>query len=322
MSNKVNWLRVAVVYIGTMVGAGFATGQEVQLYFDSTDVFTIIVASVTAGLLCSLMLYAGKRRVLNEKFESILGGIFAVSGMLTVGIMLSAIKEITHSPFIVLISLVVCMIISVFGNKAMKIFNIIAVPVIIVAVFVVSIINKGKIEGNFLFFRGFSYSCMNIFFESALMYREGKEMTIKDISLCGVAVAVGLNILIVCMRKACVPIHEIMPFLVSSKAHGLGWLAYIVIIFAIYSTMVNCLEISLDFGKMHFDKTIVYAFIFVLCFLISVFPFDSMVSAIYPFFSYFGIGLGVLIVVLLFKERLKRTAKPEKLNKLVLNKKK
>lgn len=322
MRNKANWLRVAVVYIGTMVGAGFATGQEVQLYFDSTDIFTIIVASITAGLLCSLMLYAGKRRVLNEKSKLILGGIFAISGLVTVGIMLSAIKEITNSPFIVLISIVVCMVISVFGNKAMKIFNIITVPVIIVAVFVVSIINNGKIEGNFMLFRGFAYSCMNIFFESALMYREGDEMSFKDISFCGVAVTIGLSILIICMRKACLPINEIMPFLVSSKAHGLGWLAYIVIIFAIYSTMVNCLEISLGFGKRYFDKTIVYAFIFVLCILISVFPFDSMVSAIYPFFSYFGIGLGVIIVVLLFKERLKRTKKQKKLNKLVLNKKK
>lgn len=322
MKNRANWLRVALVYIGTMVGAGFATGQEVQLYFDSSDIFTIIISAVTSGALCSLMLYAGKKRLLNERSELILGGVFAISGLVTVGIMLSAIQEITHSPFIVLVSLVACMLISVFGNKSMKIFNVIAVPVIIISVLVVSIINNGKIEGNFLFFKGFGYSCMNIFFESALMYREGNEMSRKEILLCGLAVSVGIGVLIICMRKACLPIREVMPFLVSSKSHGFGWLAYIVIILAIYSTIVNCLEISNGFGKRYFDNKTVYAFTFVFCFLISVFPFDSMVTTIYPFFSYFGIALGVLILLLLLKKCAKNVKKEEKLKKLVLNKKK
>ncbi len=322
MKNRANWLRVALVYIGTMVGAGFATGQEVQLYFDSSDIFTILISAVTAGGLCSLMLYAGKKRLLNEKSELILGGVFAISGLVTVGIMLSAIQEIAHSPFIVLISLTACMLISVFGNRAMKIFNVIAVAMIIIAVLAVAIINNGKIEGNFLFLKGFGYSCMNIFFESALMYREGREMSGKDISLCGLAVSVGIGVLIICMRKACLPISDVMPFLVSSNAHGLGWLAYIVIILAIYSTMVNCLEISNEFGKRYFDNKTVYAFTFVFCFLISVFPFDSMVTTVYPFFSYFGIVLGISTVLLLLKRGAKNVRIQKKLKKLALNKKK
>lgn len=298
-------LKVAFVYIGTMVGAGFATGQEIQLYFLSTDILTLVVSSIFTGLFCVLMLVSGQKQIFNEKAKKIINGIFALSGIITVGIMLSGIKEIVKSPYILLLSLFVCMVVAVFGNRAMKAFNVICVPLIIIAVFVTAIVNNGKIVGSFKIFNGLGYSAMNVFFESALMYREGENMTKSEISLAGVFVSILIFTLIFCMRKACAPIVGVMPYIEASRSNGLGWVALIVVILAIYSTIVNCLEVTFDYAKKHFEKTLVYTFVFIASLFISVFPFDLLIAKIYPIFSYLGIILNIFTFVLLLTKLIK-----------------
>ena len=39
-------LRVAALFVGSVVGAGFATGQEVQLFFGGDGVTSLFVASL------------------------------------------------------------------------------------------------------------------------------------------------------------------------------------------------------------------------------------------------------------------------------------
>ena len=299
MKKIIKALKVALVYVGTMVGAGFATGQEIQLYFYNTDVFTIIVSSLTTGAFCILMLFSGQKRILNEKSKIVVDLIFAVSGIITTGIMLSGIKSITQSPFIVLISVSVCILVAVFGNKAMKIFNAVAVPLIIVSVLTTAFVNGGVVRGEFKPFNAISYSAMNVFFESVIMYGEGEKMNGKEILITGAIVSVVIFVLVYSMRSACAPLKSVMPYLASSRINGLSWLSYLVVILAIYSTIVNCIEVTIRFGRRYFEQSLVYAFIFLSSYIISVFSFDIMIEKIYPIFGYMGIAFDIYLLILL-----------------------
>lgn len=307
-------LKVALVYVGTMVGAGFATGQEIQLYFYRTDVWTILLSSIITGLFCLLMLFSGKNQTLSPKCKKIVDCIFALSGIVTSGIMLSGIKSITNSPFIVLISISVCMLIAIFGNKAMKVFNAVAVPLIIVAVLVTAFVNKGAVSGTFDFSNALLYSAMNVFFESAIMYREGEKMDKKEILMTGAIVSSVIFVLVYAMMSACTPEKSVMPYLLSAHRNGLGWLAYLVVILAIYSTIVNCLELSIRFGRQYMDKWTVYEFVFLSSFIVSVFSFETLIEKIYPIFGYSGIVFDIYLVILLII-RLIKSRRPKRIRR-------
>ena len=53
-------LQVCFIYIGAIIGAGFATGREIMLYFGGSGMFSGIVAGVLMGALCGAFLLAAK----------------------------------------------------------------------------------------------------------------------------------------------------------------------------------------------------------------------------------------------------------------------
>ena len=42
-------LQVCFIYIGAIIGAGFATGREIMLYFGGSGMFSGIVAGILMG---------------------------------------------------------------------------------------------------------------------------------------------------------------------------------------------------------------------------------------------------------------------------------
>lgn len=299
MKKVMRALRIAFVYIGTMVGAGFATGEEIQLYFGNSNIISLIVSSICTGLFCMLLLTAGRVGCFGQKSLKIFNTIFALSGIITAGIMLSGVRSIGNSSFFAVVSLIICLVVALYGNFGMKIFNFVAVPFIIIAVIVIAVFNTQSFGGGFHFLSAVGYSAMNIFFESILMYKEGEKADKKEILLTSIFVTILIFALIFSMRKACLGISGTMPFLHASKKYNLGWLAFGVIILAIYSTVVNCLSISVEFFSTHLTKSLSVSLVFFMTIFISVFPFDLMIAKIYPVFSYTGIALNIYILIML-----------------------
>ncbi|MBO4535439.1 MAG: hypothetical protein J5755_05830, partial [Clostridia bacterium] len=54
-------LRAAAVLVGTLIGAGYATGREVSQYFGRASVWTVVLAAVAIAGLSVLFLYVGMR---------------------------------------------------------------------------------------------------------------------------------------------------------------------------------------------------------------------------------------------------------------------
>lgn len=302
-------LKISFVFIGTMVGAGFATGEEIQLYFGKSDVWSLILSSVIAGLFCLLLLTAGRVGCLGEREGKFFNCVFALSGVVTAGIMLSGVRTIGNSPLFAVISLIICLLIGLYGNFGIKVFNVLAVPMIVISVLVISFLNKNTMSGEFRFFGAVGYSAMNVFFESILMYKEGEKADKKEIALASFFVSILIFALVFSMKKACLGLTGTMPFLIVAKTYNLGWLAFGVIILAIYSTVVNCLSVSIAFFKNHMTKTMSVCLVFFATIFISVFPFDVLISNVYPIFSYSGIAFCVYLFAMIIRKKIKKSGK-------------
>jgi len=53
-------LQICFIYIGSIIGAGFATGREIMLYFGDNGILSGIAAGVAMGILCGLFLFSAK----------------------------------------------------------------------------------------------------------------------------------------------------------------------------------------------------------------------------------------------------------------------
>ena len=53
-------LRVTFLYIGTIIGAGFASGREIAVFFGDTAPAWVALSALFMGLLAALFMTAGK----------------------------------------------------------------------------------------------------------------------------------------------------------------------------------------------------------------------------------------------------------------------
>ena len=53
-------LQICFIYIGSIIGAGFATGREIMLYFGKSGMLSGVIAGILMGILCGLFLWSAK----------------------------------------------------------------------------------------------------------------------------------------------------------------------------------------------------------------------------------------------------------------------
>ena len=59
-------LKVCFLYIGTVIGAGFASGREISLFFGDTAPLNVAFSAVFMAILEALFLIAGRVRALPD----------------------------------------------------------------------------------------------------------------------------------------------------------------------------------------------------------------------------------------------------------------
>ena len=52
--------RTAMLYVGAVIGAGFATGKEIVTFFGGKGIVSAIIAGLLLGVFCSVFLLCGK----------------------------------------------------------------------------------------------------------------------------------------------------------------------------------------------------------------------------------------------------------------------
>ena len=328
MKSFFNAVKIAALYIGAFVGAGFAGGKEIKLYFGSSDVFTIALSSIVSGLFCFLFLLTGSKGRFPEKIEKVLSYVFALSGVVTSGIMLAGLNELTGSAFSAIATALLCLVCASFKD-GVKNLCVVVVPLMTATLIFVAKKVDGSIIGSFLPLNAVAYSAMNMFFEFGLMREEGRNSTVKEDALAGVLVAAVSFVLIALMRYTVANAFSSLPFFEAASSVGGGTIASVTLFAAVASTVAGCFSLCekpLSFLPRGIRESIVA--ITSLC--IATCDFEDAVDRVYPVISVAGICLTVaafLSVVIpkskyLIKIKVKRKIGEKKEKNRVLTRKK
>ena len=158
-----NYIKIIFIYIGLIIGAGFASGREICEYFNfcsNTDYTGIVVASLLFVFVCCAILRKSAKYELYNisdyvkhtlSFSKILQKLFLclIFADLTVGlvVMLSSCGEIISSIFSSpklfgsIMLAVCCTVVFIFDIKGIAAINIALVPVIIIIITLICVVS-------------------------------------------------------------------------------------------------------------------------------------------------------------------------------------
>ena len=176
-------------FIGTVIGAGFATGREISLFFSSCSLFSVIAAGFFLGFFCYVILRISSRS----------GNIFSAFGFLKVPLKIFAFvanfcvlcatlagsENVLHNLFSfdggAIITAIFCLIVVLFGIKYVKNLNVIVVPVILILVLIVFFRdNSADLSGKTTFISPYSYASMNLITGGFLIGSDADSLSKKE----------------------------------------------------------------------------------------------------------------------------------------------
>lgn len=298
-------LKAAAVFIGTIIGAGFATGQEVLLYFKNCAPVVAVFAGFLLGGLCSFFMWLGSRSGKAEDGAFLLGkckvfydlSVF-ICAFITFIAMFSGAEVLIMSVFNIahtgILCIVAAAVFSAKGLKGLKVINCLAVPLIIV--FIVVIFAKNGVvfkAGNYNFFNGIAYAGLNIMLASGVMFRIGKTSSEKAVSVAGIASGLGLAVMLFMLTILVSGRVGEMPVYIAAKALGLQKIAGAVIFLAVFTTMVSALEQSADvLSRILPHKSLAVPTVCLMAYPVTLLlSFSETVTYLYPIVSAAGILL-------------------------------
>ena len=299
--------KTSFVFVGTVIGAGFATGEEIKLYFQNYGLTTVIFSALVFSLLFALFLLVGRfsRRETAGVFGKVIKIVRVGVVLISICAMGAGSEEILYSLFGVrgggVITLLVSYMLIKKGGCWLGLINFIAVPMIVVLVFAIFIrADTGAVISNkFGFLSAIGYACMNIFC-GGMTLKDGKIMSTRQILSSTVMTFMMLATLMVCIRLSIGNGATSMPMISVANSVGIKKIAEIVVYLAIFTTMLGNLSVVLDDVKsfLKFDVLSIVFFLVVVIFGVLI-DFSDVVCYGYPIISFFGVVYTVYAVVLL-----------------------
>lgn len=148
-------MSVAMLIVGTMIGAGFASGREIVVFFgNSPNVVVAVITAVLIFLLSTLFLFVGRRVNKNDVGEvnglvfgklRVVADIFILFNSMTVlGAMLAGTDSLFAEvvdirPVASIVVGVICAVIAVSGMKGVIKSNAVLVPIMVAFLLVISL---------------------------------------------------------------------------------------------------------------------------------------------------------------------------------------
>lgn len=291
--------KLSLAFVGTFIGAGFATGKEICSFFSETNV----IVTILAGLLCGLFGYVFMEtgRITNgEIFKILPDGLSIALSLTTKLISLVILSSMLASTTLILeenLGLIgmgflvglVALIISSRSVKSVAKINSFIVP--FVAIFIIFLFFKAKnydFYGEMNFFSPFLYAGMNVLASGIISGKLSRGMTKKEVCfasiLSGVILAVLLSIVLLATRKLAL---SDMPIIALASSFGLKNIAIVLVFLSIFTTLTSTMNIVCDGKLPHGVIALIVATGF------SFFGFSNIVTYAYPV-----VGVGSIAVLL------------------------
>lgn len=278
-------------FVGTVIGAGFATGREITLFFSDYSVVSVILSGIFLGAFCYIIL----------RLSSSFGNVFSSFGFLEKALRAFAFAAnfcvlcatIAGSDVVIenlfcisggaIITALLCLSVVLFGVKGVKTLNLFVVPVILVLVFLVFFKDSHfRFGGKIGISNSFAYASMNLITGGFFIGATGDAPTKKESAICAVLSGVILTAMLICVYSVTKNVSAEMPFIDRADALGLGTVGNVVLYLAMITTVIGTLSVCSGNNK------IAAVVVTILALIASTFGFGSIVDYFYPIIGALG----------------------------------
>jgi uncharacterized membrane protein YkvI len=306
MSNKI--IGLSATFTGALIGAGFASGREIALYFSHTSPFTPLLAGACLGLLCYFFLELG--RIYNGDFFVLFGKtkpVFLITIRLccfiTTCAMIAGGENVIYNLLGIhgggIITGIIALITLYLGMEKLKFINSLIMPAVIVLIMILLFCDNMAIEFEKLsIIPAFTYATMNIicggYFVSTLSSNTTKKENMWTGIISGIILGTLLfSIYLIIQNNT----DEAMPLMSTATEYNLKVVGNIIMYLAIYTTITSSLSVTSNNNIKNAIATIAFSFI------ISLFGFKKIVDTTYPIIGLIGAIMVFIIIFLFIKKR-------------------
>lgn len=298
----------AATFIGALIGAGFASGREISLYFAHTSIFTPILAGLFLGAFCYLFLLIGSvtdgnPHLLLNRLGKPTDIVIRLCNAVTFCAMIAGSEEVVFALFNFhggsVITGVICLAVVLCGVEKIKLSNLIVVPIIIIMIVILFFKEHTlPVTEKISVIPAFSYCSMNIIGGGYLVSTFSGNFTKKDCLqtsvICG---AVLTALLIAVFMTIQNHLDDVMPLISAAADCKLDKIGNVIMYLAIFTTVTSELSIASKNNK-------ITAFLLTsAAFVVSVFGFRTLVDKSYPIIGAIGSGITVMYLILYIKNR-------------------
>ena len=305
---KLRVIGVSFTFVGAVVGAGFASGREISLYFAHTSVFTPLLAGVLITaffyLFLSLGRYTGGNiELIGGRVGKIMPILIKCCSYVTLVAMIAGSEEIIYNLFHIhggsVVTGVLALIVVLFGVEKIKLSNVFIVPAIIIMIALVFFKEKDAVPFEKLsVIPAFTYATMNVisagFFASKMSGDFDKKECLITALIGGIITTALILAVFFSIQNT---LDFSMPLLSAATNANLSVVGYIVAYLAVFSTLTGSLSIVSG------DKGYLAVILTSVGFLIALVGFRNIVDKCYPIMGAVG-GIMTVIYIILYLKRL------------------
>lgn len=311
------------MYIGAIVGAGFASGSEIALFFKGQSAFIVVLSGILLGVLSGAFVYLGKilkKREISDFFDifprragKVLRTAFLVSSLIMLAAMAAGAKAVlepasgSYGGFIFLydfsgaVFLFAALLFGLLRADKLKIlflFAVAATAALIVYLFIKVGIEAPRSDGGYNVLRAVAYVSMNVFLGGYLVTGDGNadKSEIVWTSAVSASVLTALLLMIFSLGGG----EHTMPVLYAAQSLGQSGVAAVIILLAILTTMISAVKALLksDLSKKMGQPLFAVA-VSALAYLISLLGFDKLLKYAYPAISLLSTVFTALVLIVL-----------------------
>ena len=314
--------------VGTVIGAGYATGKEIMTFFGiyGKSFYIFAVLFIVLFAYSSYLFLEAKPNLLNKKTYNFFNAIILISEFLTMSTMIACLDSILSLFFstkLILITIVIaCYFIMIKGLSGLMKFSVFTIPILITIIIIVCTKNLPSLSSNqFLEIEAstpkkivfpFLYLGLNIFSLYPICSELSKSQTKKTKIWTALFSSLFLliTLFLICttlLRSEDKIISSELPLLMLSvdKSSILTYLTALAVTIGILSTFLSSAFILANETKKHSKHQNFSCFVLVLAsYLCSKLGFGKFVEIIYPIVGFFGFAL---LVCLFFAHQKSKT---------------
>lgn len=303
---------VSFTYIGAVIGAGFATGREVMLYFGDSGIVCAAAGGALMGLLAGIFLFSSRTFsiLLNSTSKAAKGVCIAIKICLYIATyatflcMISACEEIISQSFgiknVGVWTGLFVSFVALLDMRVMQKFNLALVPVIIVLLLVLAKDCATPQAGKFSLFKVLSYASMNVMTGGYLLAEQREKFTVRECVFTSVfTAAVFASAVAIVFAVSAKFSNFSMPVYEFAKINNLKGVSGAVIYLAVFTTLIGCAKlVCQENDALKIPKAFSVVMLIITTFIGVRLNFARAVAVIYPAIGYAGIAYLIFMSVL------------------------